>query len=336
MKRMLKIGFILCMAFSLIACSFLQALTGELEEEAAETEYIPTEPVEPEIEQFAPTDALTEAPTPISLVHRIVYEKTGNIWAVDPGTNEVVQITQDGSIDSTASGAVKYFRPLSSPDGAYVAFSTSTRFCIYSFASLEIDEIVKASSPDILADVLLGWSEDNLLYYTRTNGGCDLSVTPLKGPDSVDVMRYDPVSGSSEKVSTLPKVEDASHAYSIGKNMTPSGRFITAYNAACSVGFGSTFLWDVQNETYAMNPQGDAILSNDESTIAYVDDTNFEMAGLTTIVGVDRVSQSQETLYAPSMAGYVMTDVSWSPDDSFIAFLEWYVLDPAQARGMGG
>ena len=224
-------------------------------------------------------------PVQIPSVHRIVYEKAGNIWAVDADSGERMQITFDGSADNADMGAARYFRPLISPDGAYAAFSTATQFQVYSFGSGETGVIEKASAPDILADVILDWGADNLLYYTRTNGECDLSVSPIRGPDSVDVMRYDPAAKTSEKVAELPKIDDASHAYSIGKTITPSGRFITAYNAACSAGYGSTFLYDMQTQSYARNEYPDAVLSNDDSTLAYVDIEMYEMAGSSIIVG---------------------------------------------------
>ena len=332
MKRLMKASLLLCVVFFLMACSLTRMLSGEPEVENPTTDIIPAQPADSEVVQPLPTEEPVEVPS----VHRIVYEKAGNIWAVDADSGERMQITFDGSADNADTGAVRYFRPLISPDGAYAAFSTATQFQVYSFASTEINTIEKASAPDILADVILDWGADNLLYYTRTNGGCDLSVTPLKGPDSVDVMRYDPVAKVSEKVAELPTIDDASHAYSIGKTITPSGRFITAFNAACSAGYGSTFLYDMQTQTYVRNEYPDAVLSNDDSTLVYVDTGMYETAGSSTVVGMDRETQSKETLYSPSFSGYVMMDVAWSPDDAFIAFTEANVVDPEQIWGMGG
>ena len=332
MKRILKGGALLSIVFFLLACSLTQTLSGGPAADNPTIESLPAQPVEPDTVKPVPT----EEPTQLPPVHRIVYEKAGNIWAVDPDTKALIQITFDGSADDAATGALRYFRPLISPDGAYVAFSTATKFYVYSFAGMTSDEIEKASSPDILADVILDWGADNLLYYTRTNGGCDLSASPSKGPDSVDVMRYDPVAKISEKVAELPKIDDASHAYSIGKTITPSGRFITAYNAACSAGYGSTFLYDVQTQSYVRNDHPDAVLSNDDSMLAYVDTEMYETAGSSIIVGMNRETQSKETVYSPSLSGFVMMDVAWSPDDAFIAFTEANVVDPAEIWGMGG
>ena len=332
MKRLLKGGALLCIVFFLLACSLTQTLSDEPAADNPTVESLPAQPVEPDSVQPVPT----EEPIQLPPVHRIVYEKAGNIWAVDPDTKALIQITFDGSTDGAATGALRYFRPLISPDGAYVAFSTATKFYVYSFAGMAFDEIEKASSPDILADVILDWDADNLLYYTRTNGECDLSASPIRGPDSVDVMRYDPVSKVSEKVAELPKIDDASHAYSIGKTITPDGRFITAYNAACSAGYGSTFLYDIQTQSYVRNDHPDAVLSNDDSTLAYVDTEMYETAGSSIIVGMDRETQRKETLYSPSLSGYVMMDVVWSPDDAFIAFTEANVVDLEQIWGMGG
>ena len=332
MKRILKGMAFVCLVFFMLACSLTRTLSGEPEAENPVPESLPVQPEEPEAAQPAPTEELVQTPS----VHRIVYEKAGNIWAVDADSGERMQITFDGSADNADMGAVRYFRPLISPDGAYVAFSTATQFQVYSFASMTLDEVEKASSPDILADVLLDWGADNMLYYTRTNGECDLSVTPIRGPDSVDVMRYDPAAKTSEKVAELPTIDDASHAYSIGKTITPSGRFITAYNAACSAGYGNTFLYDVQTRNYVRNDYPDAVLSNDDSTLAYVDTGMYETAGSSIVVGMNRETQSKETLYSPSLSGFVMMDVAWSPDDAFIAFTEANVVDPAEIWGMGG
>ena len=216
MNRMWKTGFWLCVFFILVACSLTQTLSGGSEADNPMAEDFAT-PIEPEIAQPAPMDEPVQIPS----VHRIVYEKAGNIWAVDADSGERMQITFDGSADNADMGAARYFRPLISPDGAYAAFSTATQFQVYSFGSGETGVIEKASAPDILADVILDWGADNLLYYTRTNGECDLSVSPIRGPDSVDVMRYDPAAKTSEKVAELPKIDDASHAYSIGKTITP-------------------------------------------------------------------------------------------------------------------
>ena len=51
---------------------------------------------------------------------------------------------------------------------------------------------------------------------------------------------------------------------------------------------------------------------------------------------MNRETQSKETLYSPSLSGFVMMDVAWSPDDAFIAFTEANVVDPAEIWGMGG
>lgn len=331
MKRSRKSIYLACATFILMSCSFSRVLSKAVEDPVPVLETPLTQSPAEAIEQPAPPTPPIELP----LVHRIVYEKEGNIWSADPATNQLLQITFDGDSDGPAAGPKRYFSPLISPDGRYVAFTTATAFQIYSFADMAMVEIEKASSPDILADVVLGWDEGNKLYYTRTNGGCDLSTTPMKGPESVDVLRFDPATNASEKVSQLPKVDSASHAYSIGKSISPSGRFITAYNAACSVGLGSTFLWDTQDSTYALLPDGSAVLSPTENKIAYIDDTNLAMSGSTIITGTDRAMQNRETLYSPLMSGFLMTNPVWSPDDVWIAFEEHPIIDPELAESGG-
>jgi WD40-like Beta Propeller Repeat len=333
MKRILKFSFILCVTFSLIACNLMQVLSGG-EEDAPIVENVPAETaeqVELEVDPPSPTAEPTVAPVP--LIHWIAYESGGNIWVVDPDGNQFYQLTFDGT---TKSGGLRYHRPLVSPDGLFVAFSSRGKFHIYSFETQHTDQIRMASPPGMLADAMLGWGEDKMLYYTRTIGVCDLSVTPMKGPDSVDIMRYDPVAKSSEKTGEIPTIDEQSHAYSIGKSITPSGRYITAYNAACSVGFGSTFVYDTETQAFERNSHGSAEISNDGSILAYVDDSNVESGGYTSIIGVDRATQQQTIIYKPRINGYVATDILWAPDDSFIAFLEWPIEDLANIRGMGG
>lgn len=267
------------------------------------------------------------------VIHWIAYESGGNIWAVDPDTNQYQQLTFDGSIETNR---LRYNAPLVSSDGLYVAFSSRGDFHVYSFVSQNIHSITMASPPDMLGDTMLGWGDDGMLYYTRTQGVCDLSADPMKGPESMDIMRYDPATRNANNVGEIPTIDEPSHAYSIGKSITPSGRYITAYNAACSVGFGSTFVYDVQTQTHERNPHGSAEISNDGTTLAYVDDSNLDTANFTQIMGIDRATGAQRVLYKPQLNGHVVTDMRWSPDDAFIAFLEWPVLDAANVRGMGG
>ncbi len=331
MKRLLKVGFVLCVTFTLMACSLTQMISGEQAVEVPAVEYEAAQPVEPEVEPPAPTVEPTATPEPP--IHWIAYESMGNIWVVDPDVNQYYQLTMDGS---TESNRLRYQAPMVSPDGLYVAFSSPGDFHVYSFASMDIHSITMASPPGMLGDTMLGWGDDGMLYYTRTQGVCDLSADPMKGPDSMDIMRYDPAARNANKIGEIPTIDDQSHAYSIGKRITPSGRYITAYNAACSVGFGSTFVYDMQTQTHARNPHGGAEISNDGSTLAYVDDSNLESSNYTTIIGIDRATQQQRILYKPRVGGYVMTDILWSPDGSHIAFLEWPIEDLANIRGMGG
>lgn len=259
----------------------------------------------------------------------IVYIKEGNVWLYDTKTGQPRQITSDGKPNSMEGVAKQYLKALVSPNGAYVAFDSSYGyFFIYNLETGQATPIAKVSSPDIAGDALLGWDDNNRLYYTRTNGECVVTAE-LKGPDSVDVLRFEPESGNSERISTLPKVWDAPHAYSIGISISPKGRYVKAYNGACSVGLKTTFLWDMHKETYFFDSYKDVVVSNDESMTAYIDDSevvyeDYEIGGGSTkIYRSNPDMQEQVLLYSPAKERRINYGLSWSPDDQLLAFMEY-------------
>ena len=146
--------------------------------------------------------------------------------------------------------------PRISLDGHYLAFEATcaNAFIVYDLLqNNKIAEIIKGSDPQILGDTLLGWAENGRLYYTRMVGGCSFEPE-LKGPERMEVYSYDPVAGGTRYEFDLPKVNDAPHAYSIGITIDPQAEHVIAWNAACSVGLGTRFLFTTATGDYELEP----------------------------------------------------------------------------------
>ena len=255
----------------------------------------------------------------------LVYTKDGNIWAYYLDEDRKIQVTQDGA-PFGASGE-SYSDPRVSPNGRYVAFvHGGFEFVLYNLENHSQSSIPMASSADILGDTLLGWSENNELYYTRMVGGC--SFDPLKGPEAIQVYLYNPETDQSEYQFDLPKVNPASHAYSIGIRISPNGRKVLAYNAACSVGLGSTFIFD--SETGSYSPPDDIM-------------QDFSVDGLYTAVSEYQPQLTQQVTYWINIfdsngeeinvvhmgdaAGELAIDPHFSSTGKYLAFIEAVSLE---------
>ena len=107
-----------------------------------------------------------------------------------------------------------------------------------------------------LCDTLVGWDDQNYLYFTRTIGDCIFTDNEIIGPDHVELVHIDPKTGESETLTNLAKLSNASHAYSIGDKISNDGKYISMINAACSIG--------ISDERYYMNIEtGDVIQESD-------------------------------------------------------------------------
>ncbi len=230
----------------------------------------PMPPVEitPEPTSVPPTDAPTEAPQPtldptmeptaeveIPAPNLYAYVKDFQIFLLNPADLSVVRIG-DSNHPVGYDSDCWLTSPRLSPDGHYLAFEANcaNAFVVYDLLqNTIITEILKASDPEILGDTLLGWAENGRIYYTRMVGGCSFEPE-LKGPDRMEVYSYDPVSGSTRYEFDLPKVNDASHAYSIGITIDPEAEHVIAWNAACSVGLGTRFLLTTSTGDYQLEP----------------------------------------------------------------------------------
>ena len=225
----------------------------------------------------------------------LAYTKSGNIWLYEPESGSKTQITFDGSYQSRQ---LSYYSPMVSFDGVYVAYESSTSFFIYSRSDHNVMSVAKYSSPDILADTLLGWDVRNNLYFTHTYGDCLITSETMKGPDQVVLYRYHADSQQITEIREIPKVEDAPHAYSIGKEVSPDGYFISFYGAACSAGYGEPVVF-MDLET------GVLTIDRDDIPMKSLEGANIP-------IEID--------------PGYSVSDRSVSPDGRYIAYLEYHDL----------
>lgn len=257
----------------------------------------------------------------------IVYLKDGNVWAYFLEEDRYLQITQDGA-DYGLPGE-RYSDPNISPDGRYLAFTQAgSNFVIYNFENSDSTYIPMASSPDILGDTLLGWGKNNQLYYTRMIGGCDFTGNDIKGPDAMQVYFYNPDTGYSNYVFDLPKVNDASHAYSIGIRISPDGNRVLAYNAACSVDLASTFVYDVKSGKVTMHYEGMHDFSPDGSYIASSEhQTRFTQPLTHWIEITDQNGNLVKSVHMRNEAGELAIDPRFSNTGRYLLFTEAIPLE---------
>lgn len=237
---------------------------------AVEVPPTPMPPVEisPEPTSLPPTEIPTQAPQPTSEptleptaetvlppTNLYAYVKEFQIHLLNPKDMAVVRMGDSNHPFGYGSDCWQY-SPRLSLDGHYLAFEIrcANAFVVYDLLqNNKIAEIIKESDPEILGDTLLGWAENGRLYYTRMVGGCSFEPE-LKGPDRMEVYSYDPVSGGTRYEFDLPKLDAAPHAYSIGITIDSEAAYVIAWNAACSVGLGTRFLFDTNSGAYQIEP----------------------------------------------------------------------------------
>ena len=211
----------------------------------------PTQVPQPTQEPTLETTDEVEIPTP----NLYAYVKDFQIYILNPADLSVVKMG-DSNHPFGYGADCWQSSPRLSLDGHYLAFDVNCgdAFIVYDLLqNYKIAEIIKESDPQILGDTLLGWAENGRLYYTHMVGGCSFEPE-LKGPDRMEVYSYDPVSFDSPYEFDLPKVDDAPHAYSIGITIDPQAEHVIAWNAACSVGLGTRFLFTTATGDYELEP----------------------------------------------------------------------------------
>ncbi len=185
-------------------------------------------------------------------VRPLIYTKEGNVYVYDPEKGVTRALTFDGGL----SGGILYYNAMLSPDSKYVGVELSDSFMILDLQGNILYSWKKYSKPDIYADTLVGWDDQNYLYFTRTIGDCIFTDNEIIGPDHVELVHIDPKTGESETLTNLAKLSNASHAYSIGDKISNDGKYISMINAACSIG--------ISDERYYMNIEtGDVIQESD-------------------------------------------------------------------------
>jgi len=154
-------------------------------------------------------------------------------------------------------------------------------------------------------------------------GGCDFSGNKLKGPDAMQVFRYDPQTKQSTYVFDLPKVDDASHAYSIGIRISPDGNRVLAYNAACSVDIGSTFVYDVKSGKVTMHYEGMHDFSPDGQYIASSEPQARFAQALTHWIEIsDQNGSLVKSVHVNDTAGELAIDPHFSNTGKYLLFTE--------------
>lgn len=255
----------------------------------------------------------------------LVYTKGGNIWAYYLDENRKTQITHDGA--PFGGSGESYSDPRVSPNGRYVAFvHGGFEFVLYDLKNNSRSSIPMASSAEILGDTLLGWSDKNELYYTRMVGGC--SFEPLKGPEAMQVYLYNPETNQSEYQFDLPKVDTASHAYSIGFLISPNGKKVLAYNAACSVGLGSTFIFDTETGSYS--PPDDIMQGfSADGLYTAVSEYQPQLTQQPTywIKIFDENGEEIDVVHMGDAAGELAIDPYFSSTGKYLAFIEAVSLE---------
>lgn len=250
MKKTL-ILFVLSLMLGASACAAIRTPTPEQPPEA-NVSPIPTNP--PSAEPPTPQPQPTPEPN-LGTSNLYAYNRDSRVYIFNPADLSVFHVG-DSAHAYGYSADCGQNSPRLSLDGRYIAFEAqcANAFIVYDLVGHNTLEVIeKESSPEILGDTLLGWGENGRLYYTRMVGGC--SFTPeLKGPDRMEVYSYDPSLGGTRYEFDLPKVSDAPHAYSIGITIDPQAEHVIAWNAACSVGLGSRFVFDTTANSYEIDP----------------------------------------------------------------------------------
>ena len=275
----------------------------------------------------------------------LIYTKEGNIYSYDPETGSVQALTFDGELSWENS----YYNPMLSPDSKYVGVELRDSFMILDLQGNIIFSWEKISKPDILADTLVGWDNQNNLYFTRTIGDCIFTDNDIVGPDHVELVRIDPRTGESEIITNLAKLDDASHAYSIGYKISNDGNYIAMKNAACSAGLSDQLYYmniesgnviqDTEylsidpycDEQYPLEERNDYIigtkkLSPDHNYIAYTRFKYSEYDGEYFIVSEEADSNqlvvaSTKDFQNKIIIDYANSVIGWSPDQTLLAYI---------------
>lgn len=265
-------------------------------------------------------------PTQTNQRYPLAYTKGGNIWVYYPDTQKKQQVTSDGQMTGSLD-TFRYTNPKVSANGEWVAFTSPSQFVLYHLESGRYRTIPINSPSDMVGDTLLGWDRDNNFYFTRTIGICDLSKTPMQGPDATEVYRFDPVKESSELVYRLPSSDEASHAYWIGTAISSLGRYASFSYTACNIGgIFTTYIVDTQTGQQYRGSYGLSSVSNDETMYAYNDNSFFAHRGFVHPMTKNFATGELELLHVVA-ASMIWDQPNWSFDDRYVSFNASNIVD---------
>lgn len=247
-------------AYILIALIVLLSASACVQPVSPQPTPIPPQATDPQPTNTPAVELPTQEPQPtaepeIPAVNLYAYVRDYWVFVFNPADNSVFHMGDSAHPFGYPSDCLQN-SPRFSLDGHYLAFEArcANSFIVYDLTqNMKVAEIAKVSSPEILGDTLLGWAENGRLYYTRMVGGCSFDPE-LKGPERIEVYSYEPSSGGTRYEFDLPKVNDAPHAYSIGIIIDPQAEHVIGWNAACSVGLGTRFLFNVPAGTFEIEP----------------------------------------------------------------------------------
>ncbi len=236
-------------------------------------------------------------------IRPLIYTKEGNIYSYDPENDIIQALTDNGDLSWENS----YYNPLLSTDSQFVAVETRSSFIILDLQGNVLESWEKTSKPDIMADTLVGWDYQNNLYFTRTIGDCIITDNKIIGPDHVELIRLNPQTEDSETITDLARLDDASHAYSIGHKISFDGKYLAMINGACSVG--------LSDKLYYMNIESGKVIQ----------DTDY--------LRVDPYNDDQFPVQEDD--NYIVLDKNLSPDHNYIAYIRMEKLNN-EASDLGG
>ncbi|MBP6086764.1 MAG: lipoprotein [Pelolinea sp.] len=285
--------------------------TEPLTSEAPETEAIKTD---------QPTATPTE--TMAKNILPIVYAKEENIWVYDPNISEKFALTGAGSKTGLEG---EFYEPKLSPSGEFVSFKRKySEFLIVDLNKLTYQSIPNGNKQGWATENILGWDQDNNLYFTKENGACVFWEEPRSSIESVDVIVYDPVSKQIVDSFSLPQ-EIGEPINSTGIAVSPSGRYITGDPFWCGPepDFVPYFVYDRQTGAIYFHKEGHTIIADNEEWLAHLDYSGLDQQGSTAIRISPLNANNTALVYQAEQVGGYLIDMAWSPNSEFLAVREY-------------
>ncbi len=270
------------------------------------------------------TDTPTQTPSEIPTIENfpIVYSKGADIWIYDPNTSSKIALT---GANSKTGLEGEFYEPKLSPSGEFVSFKQKySEFIIVNLNQFTYQSIPNGNRQGWATENILGWDQNNYLYFTKENGACVFWEEPRSSIESVDVVVYDPETQQIVENFSLPQ-EIGEPINSTGIAVSPTGRFITGDPFWCGPepDFVPYFVYDRQTGEIYFHKEGHTIIADNEQWIAQLDYSGLDQQG-STIIRIRQLNADNSALVyqAEQNGGYLM-DMTWSPNSEFLAVKEY-------------